>query len=48
MRARSSSPEGLPDWVMGELGASDSKLEELWKISSKEDSTLVASPLAHR
>ncbi|XP_006017414.1 centrosomal protein of 112 kDa isoform X1 [Alligator sinensis] len=48
VRARSSSPEGLPDWVMGELGASDSKLEELWKISSKEDSTLVASPLAHR
>uniref|UniRef100_A0A7M4FR56 Centrosomal protein 112 n=1 Tax=Crocodylus porosus TaxID=8502 RepID=A0A7M4FR56_CROPO len=48
VRARSSSPEGLPDWVMGELGASDSKLEELWKISSKEDSALVASPLAHR
>ncbi|XP_065419732.1 centrosomal protein of 112 kDa isoform X4 [Chrysemys picta bellii] len=47
-RAQSGSPEALPDWVMGELGTSESKLEESWKFSSREDSALVASPLAHR
>ncbi|EMP40165.1 hypothetical protein UY3_02567 [Chelonia mydas] len=47
-RAQSGSPEALPDWVMGELGTSESKLEESWKFSSREESALVASPLAHR
>ncbi|XP_073167719.1 centrosomal protein of 112 kDa isoform X2 [Lepidochelys kempii] len=47
-RAQSGSPETLPDWVMGELGTSESKLEESWKFSSREESALVASPLAHR
>ncbi|XP_029455189.1 centrosomal protein of 112 kDa isoform X2 [Rhinatrema bivittatum] len=28
-----SSPEGLPDWVMGELGSGDSKAEESWRLS---------------
>ncbi|XP_047920297.1 centrosomal protein of 112 kDa isoform X8 [Anser cygnoides] len=42
-RVRSSSPECLPDWVMGELGNSESKHEELSKISSKEESSLATS-----
>ncbi|NXG29206.1 CE112 protein, partial [Dromaius novaehollandiae] len=45
-RVRSSSPDCLPDWVMGELGKSESKLEESWKISSKEESPL-AAPLTY-
>ncbi|XP_068770197.1 centrosomal protein of 112 kDa isoform X2 [Struthio camelus] len=45
-RARSSSPDCLPDWVMGELGKSESKHEESWKISSKEESSL-AAPLTY-
>ncbi|XP_058559620.1 centrosomal protein of 112 kDa isoform X1 [Neofelis nebulosa] len=43
-RAKVSSPEGLPDWVMGELGTSDHKLNESWKLSSGEDYSLVQSP----
>uniref|UniRef100_U3IT51 Centrosomal protein 112 n=1 Tax=Anas platyrhynchos platyrhynchos TaxID=8840 RepID=U3IT51_ANAPP len=39
-RVRSSSPECLPDWVMGELGNSESRREELSKISSKEELSL--------
>ncbi|XP_040386894.1 centrosomal protein of 112 kDa isoform X6 [Cygnus olor] len=42
-RVRSSSPECLPDWVTGELGNSESKHEELSKISSKEESSLATS-----
>ncbi|XP_053231333.1 centrosomal protein of 112 kDa isoform X2 [Podarcis raffonei] len=47
-RVWSSSPEGLPDWVMGELGQSDSKMDESWKVSFREESALVTSPLGHR
>ncbi|XP_077897951.1 centrosomal protein of 112 kDa isoform X11 [Ictidomys tridecemlineatus] len=48
-QAKSSSPESLPHWVMGELGTSEHKLSESWKLSSGEDSTLVLSPTgAHR
>ncbi|KAM9119173.1 centrosomal protein of 112 kDa isoform 2-T2 [Pangshura tecta] len=47
-RALSGSSEALPDWVMGELATSESKLEESWKFSSREESALVASPLVHR
>ncbi|XP_027626959.1 centrosomal protein of 112 kDa isoform X2 [Tupaia chinensis] len=43
-RAKGSSPEGLPDWVMGELGTSEPKFSEPWKLSSGEDNTLVQSP----
>ncbi|KAM6163536.1 centrosomal protein of 112 kDa [Rhynchocyon petersi] len=43
-QAKSPSPEALPDWVMGELRTSDHKLNESWKLSSGEDSTLVKSP----
>ncbi|KAI5277351.1 hypothetical protein MUG91_G144n169 [Manis pentadactyla] len=43
-RAKGSSPEGLPDWVMGELETSEPKLNESWKLSSGEDSSLVQSP----
>uniref|UniRef100_A0A8B9MKC3 DUF4485 domain-containing protein n=1 Tax=Accipiter nisus TaxID=211598 RepID=A0A8B9MKC3_9AVES len=45
-RVRSSSPDCLPDWVMGELGNSESKQEESWKISSREESSL-ATPLTY-
>ncbi|XP_047564088.1 centrosomal protein of 112 kDa isoform X4 [Lutra lutra] len=43
-RAKGSSPEALPDWVMGELGTSEHKLNESWKLSSGEDYSLVQSP----
>uniref|UniRef100_A0A8C7AVG6 Centrosomal protein 112 n=1 Tax=Neovison vison TaxID=452646 RepID=A0A8C7AVG6_NEOVI len=43
-RAKGSSPEGLPDWVMGELGTSEHKLNESWKLSSGEDYSLGQSP----
>ncbi|XP_042658570.1 centrosomal protein of 112 kDa isoform X3 [Tyto alba] len=45
-RVQSSSPDCLPDWVMGELGNSGSKHEESWKTSSKEESTS-ATPLTY-
>ncbi|XP_044305381.1 centrosomal protein of 112 kDa isoform X3 [Varanus komodoensis] len=47
-RIWSGSPEDLPDWVMGELGPSDSKLNESWKHHFRDESALVTSPLAHR
>ncbi|KAM6376778.1 centrosomal protein of 112 kDa isoform 1-T2 [Pluvialis apricaria] len=40
---RVQSPDGLPDWVMGELGNGESKHEESWKVSSKEESSLGTS-----
>uniref|UniRef100_A0A8C5VBN2 Centrosomal protein 112 n=3 Tax=Microcebus murinus TaxID=30608 RepID=A0A8C5VBN2_MICMU len=43
-RTKGSSPERLPDWVMSELGTSEHKLSESWKLSSGEDNTLVQSP----
>ncbi|XP_051490532.1 centrosomal protein of 112 kDa isoform X1 [Apus apus] len=43
---RTSSPDSLPDWVVGELGNSESKYEESWKTSSKEESFL-ATPLTY-
>nr|XP_014341693.1 PREDICTED: centrosomal protein of 112 kDa isoform X2 [Latimeria chalumnae] len=48
-RALSHSPERLPDWVTGELGSSDSRAEESWRISPNED--LISSEsrrLTHR
>jgi centrosomal protein CEP112 len=48
-RGKGSSPEKLPDWVMGELGTSEHRLSESWNISSGEDNTLVMLPTeAHR
>uniref|UniRef100_A0A8B9FT30 DUF4485 domain-containing protein n=1 Tax=Amazona collaria TaxID=241587 RepID=A0A8B9FT30_9PSIT len=41
---RSSSPECLPDWVMGELENNDSKHEVSWSISSKEEFSLATPP----
>uniref|UniRef100_A0A8C3LVR3 Centrosomal protein 112 n=1 Tax=Chrysolophus pictus TaxID=9089 RepID=A0A8C3LVR3_CHRPC len=38
-RIPSSSPDYLPDWVMGELGEGESMHEELWTLSSKEESS---------
>ncbi|XP_037665053.1 centrosomal protein of 112 kDa isoform X1 [Choloepus didactylus] len=43
-QAKGSSPEGLPDWVMGELVTSEHKLNESWKLSSGEASTLMELP----
>ncbi|XP_062030800.1 centrosomal protein of 112 kDa isoform X1 [Lepus europaeus] len=43
-QAKGSSPEGLPDWVMGELGTSEHKLSESWKLSSGDDNALVQLP----
>ncbi|XP_030362436.1 centrosomal protein of 112 kDa isoform X2 [Strigops habroptila] len=43
-RVRSSSPDCLPDWVMGELGSNDSKHEVSWSISSKEEFSLATPP----
>ncbi|XP_074464125.1 centrosomal protein of 112 kDa isoform X8 [Larus michahellis] len=45
-RVRSSSPDCLPDWVMGELGNGESKHEESWKVFSKEESSS-ATPLTY-
>nr|XP_023412735.1 centrosomal protein of 112 kDa isoform X6 [Loxodonta africana] len=42
-RAKGPSPERLPAWVMSELGTSDHKFSESWKLSS-EDNTLVQPP----
>ncbi|KAM5308373.1 centrosomal protein of 112 kDa isoform 2-T3 [Glossophaga mutica] len=43
-RAKAVSPEGLPDWVMGELGTSEPKLNESWKLSSGDNCSLVQLP----
>ncbi|KAF6092899.1 centrosomal protein 112 [Phyllostomus discolor] len=43
-RAKDASPEGLPDWVMGELGTTEHKLNESWKLSSGDNCSLVQSP----
>ncbi|XP_010147589.1 PREDICTED: centrosomal protein of 112 kDa, partial [Eurypyga helias] len=40
-----SSPDCLPDGVMGELGNSESKHEEMWKASSKEESSSATPPV---
>ncbi|XP_048346975.1 centrosomal protein of 112 kDa isoform X3 [Sphaerodactylus townsendi] len=47
-RVPSDSLEDLPDWVMGELGQSDSKLDESWKLSFREESALVTLPVIQR
>uniref|UniRef100_A0A2I3GCP5 DUF4485 domain-containing protein n=1 Tax=Nomascus leucogenys TaxID=61853 RepID=A0A2I3GCP5_NOMLE len=44
-RAKGSSPEGLPAWVLGELETSEHNLNESWKLSSGEDDTLVLSKI---
>ncbi|XP_035157493.1 centrosomal protein of 112 kDa isoform X2 [Callithrix jacchus] len=43
-RAKGSSPEGLPAWVLGELETSEHKLKESWNLSSGEGNTWVQSP----
>lgn len=47
-RAKCSSPEGLPDWVMGELGSSEHQLSESWKFSSGDSSLMQSPPEAPR
>ncbi|XP_028617105.1 centrosomal protein of 112 kDa isoform X1 [Grammomys surdaster] len=46
---KDSSPEKLPDWVMGELETGEQRLSDSWQCSSGEDNTLVLSASdAHR
>ncbi|XP_040100313.1 centrosomal protein of 112 kDa isoform X4 [Oryx dammah] len=48
-QAKGSSPDGLPDWVVGELGSSEHRFGEFRELSSGEDHSLVQSPTAvHR
>ncbi|XP_060058596.1 centrosomal protein of 112 kDa isoform X1 [Erinaceus europaeus] len=43
-RLKASSPEGLPDWLVGELGTGEHRLGESWKLSPGEDCSLGRSP----
>ncbi|XP_054986406.1 centrosomal protein of 112 kDa isoform X2 [Sorex araneus] len=43
-RAKCSSPEGLPDWVLGELGTSEHKWNESWMLSPGGDHSPMQSP----
>ncbi|XP_066091981.1 centrosomal protein of 112 kDa isoform X1 [Saccopteryx bilineata] len=43
-RVKGSSPEELPDWVMGELGTSEHPLGEVWRLSSGDAYSPVQSP----
>ncbi|XP_023569872.1 centrosomal protein of 112 kDa isoform X2 [Octodon degus] len=45
-RAKGSSPERLPEWVVGELGTSEQDLSGSWKLSPGDDNALVLSPTA--
>nr|AAI09694.1 Coiled-coil domain containing 46 [Bos taurus] len=48
-QAKGSGADGLPDWVVGELGSSERRLSESRELSSGEDHSLVQSPTAvHR
>ncbi|XP_058026461.1 centrosomal protein of 112 kDa isoform X7 [Ahaetulla prasina] len=47
-RAWSNIPEDVRDWVMEELGQSDHKPDESWKLSFKEESALVSTPSKQR
>ncbi|KAJ7318005.1 hypothetical protein JRQ81_004167, partial [Phrynocephalus forsythii] len=44
-RVLSDGPEDVPDWVRGELVQSDFKQNESWKLSSREESAVLTSPL---
>ena len=43
-QAEGSSPDGLPDWVVGELGTSEHRCSESRELSPGEDYSLVQSP----
>nr|XP_020731331.1 centrosomal protein of 112 kDa isoform X5 [Odocoileus virginianus texanus] len=43
-QAKGSSPDGLPDWVVGELGTSEHRCSESRELSPGEDYSLVQSP----
>ncbi|XP_030045351.1 centrosomal protein of 112 kDa [Microcaecilia unicolor] len=46
LKVSSPSPEGIPDWVLGELGSGDLKAEELWRLC---EAPAVETPVhAHR
>ncbi|MGH0143746.1 UNVERIFIED_CONTAM: hypothetical protein FKN15_044774 [Acipenser sinensis] len=48
-RPLDQSSERLPDWVTGELGSRDSKVDDSWRLTPREDGTLTSSPRpAHR
>uniref|UniRef100_A0A8B9Y7F7 Centrosomal protein 112 n=1 Tax=Bos mutus grunniens TaxID=30521 RepID=A0A8B9Y7F7_BOSMU len=43
-QAKGCSADGLPDWVVGELGSRERRLSESRELSSGEDHSLVQSP----
>ncbi|KAM4691164.1 centrosomal protein of 112 kDa [Rhinophrynus dorsalis] len=43
-RFPSAGPDGLPDWVVGELESREPKAEESWRLSSKDAGIFVTSP----
>uniref|UniRef100_A0A8C8TRJ9 Centrosomal protein 112 n=2 Tax=Peromyscus maniculatus bairdii TaxID=230844 RepID=A0A8C8TRJ9_PERMB len=45
---KSSSPEKLPDWVMGELETGEHRLNESWQFSSGEENTMLSASDVHR
>ncbi|XP_068833200.1 centrosomal protein of 112 kDa [Capricornis sumatraensis] len=45
-QAKGSSPDGLPDWLVGELGSSEHRFGESRELSSGEGRSLVQSPTA--
>lgn len=48
-QSKDSSPEKLPDWVMGELEPGERRLNDSWQLSSGEENTLLLSASdAHR
>nr|XP_042138949.1 centrosomal protein of 112 kDa isoform X5 [Peromyscus maniculatus bairdii] len=44
---KSSSPEKLPDWVMGELETGEHRLNESWQFSSGEENTMLSASDVH-
>ncbi|XP_078510436.1 centrosomal protein of 112 kDa isoform X3 [Lissotriton helveticus] len=48
VRARSSSQEEVPDWVMSELGSQVQKADESWRRTLKDDPAFASSPIRSR
>ncbi|XP_069511154.1 centrosomal protein of 112 kDa [Ambystoma mexicanum] len=44
-RALSCSQEGIPDWVLGELGSQELKADESWRRSVRDDADFASSPI---
>ncbi|XP_069055982.1 centrosomal protein of 112 kDa isoform X2 [Pleurodeles waltl] len=48
VRARNSSQEEVPDWVMSELGSQALKTDESWRRAIKDDPAFASSPIRSR